>query len=150
MRAKPILSFVCIFLFAACALAQSSPKEIDSQIDTLLALERMWNQAQLSRDVGAIRGMIGDHFVDTEWDGSVSNRGQFLADIGDPEWRPSVLTNADMKVSLYGTTAVIIGAYHSKGISHGKLYEHAGRFTDTWILVGGKWQCVASHTSLRK
>jgi len=147
--AKLLISFVCILLFTASALAQSSPKA-DSQADTLLALERMWNQAQLSRDVAAIRGMIGDTFVDTEWDGMVSHRGQFLADIADPEFRPSVLTNSDMKVSLYGTSAVVIGAYYSKGTSHGRPYEHSGRFTDTWILVGGKWQCVASHTSLRK
>jgi hypothetical protein len=25
-----------------------------------------------------------------------------------------------------------------------------GRFTDSWIYEGGKWQCVASHTSLLK
>jgi len=25
-----------------------------------------------------------------------------------------------------------------------------GRFTDTWVLDMGKWQCVASHTSLLK
>lgn len=150
MRAKPTLSVVSVLLFTASVLAQSSPKQPDSQIDTLLALERMWNQAQLTRDVAAIRGIIGDRFVNTEWDGSFSNRGQFLADIADPKFKPSVLSDSDMKVSLYGTTAVVTGTYHAKGTSHGKPYEHVGRFTDTWIFVAGRWECIASHSSLRK
>ena len=38
----------------------------------------------------------------------------------------------------------------AKGTYQGKPYNHVGRFTDTWVLDLGKWQCVASHTSLLK
>ena len=46
--------------------------------------------------------------------------------------------------------AVVTGVYHTQGTYHGKPYDHYGRFTDTWVLDMGKWQCVASHTSLLK
>jgi hypothetical protein len=38
----------------------------------------------------------------------------------------------------------------TQGSYNGKPYDHVGRFTDTWILQDGTWQCVASHTSLLK
>jgi ketosteroid isomerase-like protein len=94
--------------------------------------------------------MIADRFVNTEWDGTTSTRDKFLADIRDPEFKPAALTIQDVHVMSYHDTAVVIGTYHAKGTYEGKPYDHLGRFTDTWIYDSGKWQCVASHTSLMK
>ena len=47
-------------------------------------------------------------------------------------------------------TAVVTGIYLTKGTYSGRIYEHTGRFTDTWIFENGRWLCVASHTSLVK
>jgi hypothetical protein len=55
-----------------------------------------------------------------------------------------------VKVNLYRDTAVVSGVYHAKGTYNAQAYEHTGRFTDTWIFEGGKWLCVASHSSLIK
>ncbi|MGA8153393.1 MAG: nuclear transport factor 2 family protein [Terriglobales bacterium] len=114
----------------------------------LIALEHLWNEAQVNRDSRALAGMIGDKFVNTEWDGEVSERGRFLADIADPEFKVSLLNIQDVKVILYQNTAVVAGIYHTKGTHQGKLFEHTGRFTDTWVWEDAKWECVASHTSL--
>jgi hypothetical protein len=116
----------------------------------LVALERMWNQAQLSRDATAVSALIGDKFINTEYDGEVSDRGQFLADFADPKFQPSIISIADVKVEMYSSTAIVTGNYHSKGTYGSKAYDHTGRFTDTWVYIDGKWLCVASHTSLKK
>jgi hypothetical protein len=55
-----------------------------------------------------------------------------------------------MKVTFYQTTAIVIGDYHTKGSYMGKPYDHVGRFTDTGVFQGGRWVCVASHSSLQK
>ena len=56
---------------------------------------------------------------------------------------------ADGAVTVrYGDTVVVTGATHERGTQKGKPYEHYGRFTDTWVPVGGTWKCVASHTNL--
>ncbi|HEY1399936.1 MAG TPA: hypothetical protein VF953_00020, partial [Terriglobales bacterium] len=67
-------------LIGSSAFAQT-PKAASytAATNNLVALERMWNQAQVSRDATAVAGMIGDRFVNTEYDGEVSNRGKFLA-----------------------------------------------------------------------
>ena len=113
-------------------------------------MEHLWNEAQVNRDSRALDSMIGSAFVNTEWDGEVSDKAKFLADIKDPLFKPASLTIQDLKVSMYGDSAVVAGVYHTKGSYQGKPYEHIGRFTDTWVYTEGRWQCVASHTSLLK
>lgn len=139
----------CCFVLAACAFAQASQNAATTEA-SLVALERMWNQAQVSRDADAIAGMIGDKFVNTEYDGEVSNRGKFLADFADPKFKPSLMNIQDVKVEMYPNTAIVTGTYHTKGVYDTKPYEHFGRFTDTWVFQDGKWLCVASHSSLQK
>lgn len=140
----------CCLVIAVCAFAQTSKNASYSETSNLVALERLWNQAQLVRDANAIASMIGDRFVNTEYDGEVSNRGKFLADFADPQFKPSLMNIQDVKVEMYPNTAIVTGTYHTKGVYGGKPYEHFGRFTDTWIFQDRKWLCVASHTSLLK
>jgi len=142
------LLLVGCLLTAAVAVGQSTTDEKRTRETRLIALEHLWNEAQVNRDSGALAGMIGDKFVNTEWDGEVSDRGQFLADIANPQFKPTALNIQDVKVILYRDTAVVTGIYHTKGSYQGKAYDHAGRFTDTWVLEDSNWQCVASHTSL--
>ncbi|HET7439684.1 MAG TPA: nuclear transport factor 2 family protein [Terriglobales bacterium] len=141
-------TILCTLLLSALALGQNSNYKPDSPEGKLLSLERMWNQAQLLRDADALNVLIAPQFVNTEWDGEVSNREKFLADIRDPKFKPTVMGIQGVQVILYGETAVVTGTYHTKGSYQGKGYEHVGRFTDTWIRENQRWQCVASHTSL--
>jgi ketosteroid isomerase-like protein len=137
-----------ICCLALGALSQTVSYSPGSQESQLISLERLWNEAQVHRDSQALASMIGDKFVDTEWDGEVSDRGKFLADIADPKFEATSLTMQDVKVNLFQNTAVVTGTYHAKGSYQGKSYDHVGRFTDTWVYADAKWQCVASHTSL--
>jgi len=141
----------CSFLltFATLGLTAQSSKD-DSQQIKLLFMERLWNEAQVNRDAKTLDAMLGANFVNTEYDGEVSDRAKFLADIRDPKLNLSSLSIQDAKVSMYGDSAVVVGTYRTKGIYQGKAYEHLGRFTDTWVFADGHWQCVASHTSLLK
>lgn len=136
------------FLFLSlslAAIAQNDPRETK-----LLVLEHLWNEAQVNRDAAALEAMVGSRFVNTEWNGEVSDKQHFLADIKDPQFKPSSLTIQDVKMTFYGDTAVVTGTYHTQGTYQAKSYDHLGRFTDTWVLESGTWQCVASHTSLIK
>jgi len=141
---------LCGLLMTAAASAQTSRTPSAAESAKLVALERMWNQAQVIRDAAAIASMIGDKFTNTEYDGEVSDRGKFLADFADPKFQPSIMNIDDVRVEMYASTAVVTGSYHTKGTYGTKPYEHFGRFTDTWVYDDGKWLCVASHSSLVK
>jgi ketosteroid isomerase-like protein len=141
----------CLFLaLAAIGQATAQKSKDDSQEAKLLVMEHLWNEAQVNRDARALDAMLGNEFVNTEYDGDVSDKAKFLADIKDPQFKPSTLTIQDLKVSMYADSAVVVGVYHTKGLYQGKPYEHFGRFTDTWVYAEGRWLCVASHTSLLK
>ncbi len=144
---KPI---VFCFLATLCSFAQTPKAAFSMEPAKLVVLERMWNEAQVSRDATAVASMIGDRFTNTEYDGEVSDRRKFLADFADPKFQPSIMNIDDVKVEMYATTAIVTGIYHTKGTYGSKPYEHFGRFTDTWVFQDGQWLCVASHSSLLK
>jgi ketosteroid isomerase-like protein len=141
------ISCYLLLIFGAVSLAaqQSDPRE-----SKLMVLEHLWNEAQVNRDAAALDALVSSRFVNTEWDGEISDKQKFLADIRDPRFKPTQANIQDLKMNFFGDTAVVTGIYHTAGTYQGKPYDHIGRFTDTWVLDQGKWQCVASHTSLLK
>jgi ketosteroid isomerase-like protein len=145
------IAISCLLLGFFSTGVVSAQKVIDdSQQTKLVVMEHLWNEAQMNRDSRALEGMIGANFVNTEYDGEVSDKAKFLADIKDPQFNLSNINIQDLKVSMYADSAVVVGTYRTKGSYQGKPYEHTGRFTDTWVFTEGRWQCVASHTSLLK
>ncbi len=140
-----VLILTCLLLGGAAAAQNTNRPAAESK---LVALENAWNQAQLNHDAKALDALIADTFVYTDYDGSVMDKKAFLDDIKDPEFRPTLVANDNVKVHLYPGVAVVFGTYHAKGSYKGKAFDHYGRFTDTWIQQAGTWQCVASHTNL--
>ena len=149
MRLKSKIYTVCC-LILAFGSAGLRAQQVDPRENKLLILERLWNEAQVNRDAAALDALVSSRFVNTEYDGEVSDKQKFLADIRDPQYKPSLATIQDVKMNFFGDTAVVTGIYHTQGTYQGRAYDHVGRFTDTWIFDMGKWQCVASHTSLVK
>jgi ketosteroid isomerase-like protein len=141
-----LLGMMATVLAAQQAIAQQA----DPREGKLLVFERLWNEAQLNRDASALDQLLASRFVDTEYDGEVSDKQKFLAEIKDPLFKPSLSTIQDVKMNFFGDTAVVTGTYHTQGMYRGKPYDHVGRFTDTWIVEMGQWKCVASHSSLLK
>jgi hypothetical protein len=142
------------FYFAAViiALTLSAPVLVSGQADEsrIVALENAWNQAQLKHDAAALDHLLPSTFIYTDYDGTVMNKAQFLADLKDPSYQASLVANEDVRVFTYNGAAVVVGTYHTKGKYKGRPFEHWGRFTDTWVFENGLWQCVASHTTLAK
>jgi ketosteroid isomerase-like protein len=141
---------ICSCLVLAFVVTGLSAQQADPRETKLLVLERLWNEAQVHRDAAALDALVSSRFINTEYDGEVSDKQRFLADIRDPRFKPSLANIQDLKMNFFGDTAVVTGIYHTQGTFQGKPYDHFGRFTDTWIFDLGKWQCVASHTSLIK
>src|ERR1035437_5875556 len=145
-----IRTTICCCLLLALGSVGVAAQQADPRESKLLVLERMWNEAQVHRDSAALDALVSSRFVNTEWDGELSDKQKFLADIKDPLFKPTAANIQDLKMNFFGDTAVVTGIYHTQGTYQGKPYDHVGRFTDTWVLDLGKWQCVPSHTSQLK
>jgi ketosteroid isomerase-like protein len=140
-----------LILFCAVVAGAQAPNH-DSKADRsmIIALENAWNQAQIHHDGEALNRLVTDMFVYTDWDGTVLNKAKFISDSKDPATEMSLVANDDVHVYFYPGVAIVTGAYHAKGTSQGKAFDHYGRFTDTWIPSDGQWRCVASHTNLTR
>jgi ketosteroid isomerase-like protein len=53
----------------------------------------------------------------------------------------------NLRVKEYGDTALATAISVIKGTYKGKDNNGKYPWTDTWIKIGGHWQCVASHNS---
>jgi ketosteroid isomerase-like protein len=115
----------------------------------IIAMENLWNRAELDNDAAAVQLLLADDFVMTVAEGTVYNKAQIVASVADKSYRPEVLQSSDLVVHSYGNTAIVTGSYYEKGVDKGKAWERRGRFTDTWLNVGGRWQCIASHFSVK-
>jgi ketosteroid isomerase-like protein len=139
---KGLAIFCCsLVLLCQCAFAQDQTR--------IIALENSWNQAELHNDAHAVDMLLADDFVMTVADGYTLNKAAMLASVRDTSYRPDVLQSENMEVHMYGNTAIVTGSYLEKGKDKGKPFERHGRFTDTWINLGGQWRCAASHFSVK-
>ena len=140
---------LCLVLLSALLMARN-PDDSSADASKLIALENAWNQAQLHHDAKALNTLVSDSFVYTDYDGTVMNKAEFLADLKDPDYHASLIANEGTRVISYPNLAIVVGTYHTKGTYKRQAFEHYGRFTDTWLYQNNKWQCVASHTNLIK
>lgn len=113
------------------------------------AAEHQWMTGQQTNNAELIAPLLADKIVETDHDGKVfTGKDAVLADAKSTVY--SSMDYTDLKVTVFGDTAIAIGTYTAKGTAEGKPFDLRGRFTDTWVMANGKWQCVASHDSLIK
>jgi ketosteroid isomerase-like protein len=92
--------------------------------------------------------LLAEGFVNTDSDGKVENKSESIAEAKATKYASDV-DYLDLKVKVFGGTAVATGTFHGKVTRpDGKPGNLNERFTDTWVkMPSGKWQCVASHQS---
>ncbi len=140
-----LIILIVFFCSIVCGQQASSAQGDEERI---LALENIWNQAQMNHDANAMGSVLHPDFVFTDYDGTVMAKAQFLASIRDSSNALVLEVSDGMKLHRFGDTVVVTGATHEKGKLKGKSYEHYGRFTDTWIRQNKEWICVASQLGL--
>ncbi len=140
---RKLIVITLFALAASSAFAQNRSAEESK----LLAMENAWNVAQKEHDAKALEALVADTFLNTDYDGTVSNKAQFLADAKDMSYKLESVGNTDVSVFMYGNSAVVAGTYRTVGTHKGKPFDSHGRFTDTWVQINGKWLCVASATT---
>jgi ketosteroid isomerase-like protein len=108
-------------------------------------LEFKWAEAQRLGNAKVVAPMLAEGFVNTDADGQTYGREKLLSNLKGGQWEQNGIS--DVKVTVYGSTAIATGAWAGKGIDgDGTRVDRAERWTDTWEkMPGGKWQCVASQ-----
>jgi ketosteroid isomerase-like protein len=150
MRMKLFLAAASLAacLVTAIALSHGRSQAVSEDEGRILALETAWNHAEQAKDVAALDQLLAPELVYIDYDGSLMNKGQFLASIKSEGLSPAQIINENQRAVVFGDCAIVTGVYHEKGTSNGKPYSRRGRFTDTWVKINDTWRCVASQSTL--
>jgi Domain of unknown function (DUF4440) len=82
--------------------AESSRKD-----SPVIGLENAWRQAELHHDMKAASAMLADSFFYIDAEGGLETRAEYVAGIGVKSYHPEELKNEDLKVVMYGDTAIV-------------------------------------------
>jgi ketosteroid isomerase-like protein len=124
----------------SCATAQAKDER------TLLQLEQTWAKALEQRDAETVACLVADEFQDAGVDGTVHERAEMLANMG--QRGPNVNRLEDMHARVYGDFAYVRGINRVNDPSGKQLASV--RFTDVFVYRDGRWQAVAGQETLVK
>ncbi len=126
--------------------ASTQAAAADSGEQAVTAAEKQWLKSQQTNDVQLLAPLLADNVVETTSEGKVyTGKDAVVAAAKAENWSSAEYT--DVKVSVFGHTAIATGTFTGKGTSAGKPVDTRVRFTDTWVMKDGKWLCVATHDS---
>jgi len=102
----------------------------------LRKLEREWFEAIVHQDTATLDRILADDYISTAADGTVLNKEQSIARIKAGGLPVKSYTTDEVKVRVYGETAVITG--HSVWNGQTEI-----RQTEMWVRKQGRWQAVS-------
>ena len=132
-------------LVAVPSFAGQRPGESDQQ--SLISLEREWNEAFYAHDVSAIENLLADEFTATYDDGSRGDRARELSLTREFNQQVESAVQDDFTVRIYGDAAVVWFTLRLTGIKQGKRTQLSLSYTDVWVLRDGRWQCVSAQST---
>lgn len=138
----------CLLCLALLAAATWSHAQKNAGAEKAVAdLEQQWLRSQRSNDADLLVPLLADGFTNTSSEGKVTNKAEAIAEAKATKYASA--DYVDLKVAVFGDTAIAVGTFRSKGTDpSGNPIDSNERFTDTWVkMPNGKWQCVASHQS---
>jgi ketosteroid isomerase-like protein len=113
----------------------------------LLALETAWDDAVAAKDRAKLEEIIADDFIMINANGSVSTRSEMLDWVMAPEVKVEPFKTEDVRVRIYGSTALLSGWFSLRGTSKGEPFEAMSRYTDVYVKSGGKWRAVLGQAT---
>ena len=145
MVIRHVWCYALAVLWTVTALA--AQREVESDQQVLVRLEREWNEAFYRKDVARIQELLADEFTATYDDGSRGDKARELALVTEFDQQVESAIQDDFKVKLFGETAVVWFTLNVVGIKQGQRAELKLSYTDVWILRKGRWQCVSTQST---
>jgi ketosteroid isomerase-like protein len=131
----------------AVALCAPQPAPVKSDQETLVELERRWNEAFYSKDVSFIETVLAAEFVATYDDGSRGDKAKELTQVAEFNQRVESAVQDEFAVKIYGDTAVVWFTLHLTGVRQGLPAQVTLRYTDVFVVRDGQWRCVSSQST---
>jgi len=150
VKGTPIIAAL-VLSTASSAVAQDQsarPHAATSAEQAVQQQDQRRIHAQITADTLALRRIYADDFLGIGPTGVVRNKAEVIADFTSHALTYQSITTTEVRVRVYGNTAVETGRSTMVGQDRGKAVPRENRFTRVWVMTGGRWQLVANHYSL--
>jgi len=116
--------------------------------EELKKLETDRATAAVKGDVATLEKQTSDDYTFINLYGQMSDKSQMVNAFKTGQTKLTVDELSDMKVRVYGNTAVITGKADLAGTMSGKDTKGQIMFTRVYVKKGGSWQSVALQQTL--
>ena len=112
-------------------------------------MENAWEAAVAKHDAASVEGFIAADFVGVSSKGKFIDRADSIGEFKKDKDTYKSAKNEKLNVKMFGpSVTVVTGRAREVGTGKdGKAFDRTFLYTDTWVMRGGKWQCVASQVS---
>ncbi len=134
---------ICVILALSVVIAGAQSRSARE----VLAANEAFDRAIVTRDADAYKRIMADDFIFTAADGKVSDK---KGEIEGVRTRPLTFESGksdDVRVRVYGNTAVVTGRFTAKGKNDGRDITFIERYTAVFVKRGGRWQMVAEQAT---
>jgi ketosteroid isomerase-like protein len=113
--------------------------------EEILNLEKEFTEAIVRNDPEGVGRFVADDWILIDPDGGIVDKARFLSVVTSGALTHEVMDSDDIRVRVYGDSAVVTTLTRSKGKFMGQDFSSQERATDVFVKRGGGWQCVVSH-----
>lgn len=112
-------------------------------------MENSWEASVGKHDYATVEGYVAADFTGVSSKNKFVGRSDMLSEFKADKDTYKSAKNERLNVKMYGpNVAVVTGRAREVGTGKdGKAFDRTFLFTDTWMMRGGKWQCIASQAS---
>ena len=134
-------AFAIVSLFVLAALCSSAVAQ--SVEDKIKKMETDRAAAVVKGDVAKLAKETSDDYTLVNINGQMSNKSQMIDGFKSGQNKLTTDDITDMKVRVYGDTAVVTGKVDVKGMMGGKDVSGQAMFTRIYVKKAGHWESVA-------
>jgi ketosteroid isomerase-like protein len=150
MKRTPIVAALVLSTVSSASAQHrtAQPRAATSTEQAVKQRDQERIRAQITADTLALRRIYADDFLGIGPTGVVRNKAEVIADFASHALTYRSITTAEVRVRVYGHTAVETGRSTMVGDDRGKAVPSENRFTRVWVMTAGRWRLVANHYSL--
>jgi ketosteroid isomerase-like protein len=113
--------------------------------DAVREVAEGWYRAAVKQDVAALNRMLSDDLTYCHAGGKMQTKAEYIASVMDGPSHYESMTYSDMKIRLYGKTAILTGSVDVK-LANAPVFRV--RTLHVYVENNGQWQ-LAAHESTR-
>lgn len=137
MKTKSTLLLLMLMLAVSPTATAQSAVEVEQAV---MRLEQERVDAVIKGDLATLERIFADDLLYTHSNARVETKQQFLESVKSGNIKYEALKHSDLKVQLFGNTAVLRGKSDIKGVANGQPYALPIRFMAVYVKINGRWQ----------